>query len=645
MKKFLLTLATVALASGIAMASDAVVEVTFGSKGNVSATGNSAYNGGAATYKGNDGTPIAGKTWTVTNFNNNNNQWENMIKCGTKNAAVVSSVATDFAIPEAVDEVVLGISSFNATSGVNSIKLYTSENGEQWKEVANASQSDLVNKQITMTIQAPAANLYYKVAFDCAQVKSNGLVCLTGITYKGQMLAGDKKYANLTFPASSYNATAGEAFTSPVLSNPNNLPVVWSSSNANAATVDENGNVTIKFGGVTTITAESAESDEYYAGKASYKLTVLGKAVNIKKLYEYAPAKGDKAIVNFPMTVVYVNGNSVYVVDNGGNSTLIYQSTSYEPGDVIPAGWTATYSPYSGLPEFTMSETPAPSTTTMVTIPSVASVSNADINRVVVLKNVTFANETPASKTNFVGTLADGSSLQFRNNFTIESVAAGKYNVKIAVAIYENNGTSTLQAYPIEYTLVPDTSKEPTEQPKMITATTTNGTAVWGRLEAVPEDGLVIKLHGKTGEKVSAVLDIPAGFTSWYLIGAGEGYEIGALETRSLEDKGQWLNISDVESVFGKGSLGNVISYTVGTENSSDYLMALPAWNDKVFYGYDPNYYAVEVYVTVDETVGVDAIEAEAEAEYYTLQGVKVLNPENGIYVKVVNGKATKVVL
>ena len=46
-------------------------------------------------------------------------------------------------------------------------------------------------------------------------------------------------------------------------------------------------------------------------------------------------------------------------------------------------------------------------------------------------------------------------------------------------------------------------------------------------------------------------------------------------------------------------------------------------------------------------TVGVEEVEVaeEAEAVYFTLQGVKVQNPENGIYVKVVAGKASKVVL
>ena len=35
----------------------------------------------------------------------------------------------------------------------------------------------------------------------------------------------------------------------------------------------------------------------------------------------------------------------------------------------------------------------------------------------------------------------------------------------------------------------------------------------------------------------------------------------------------------------------------------------------------------------------------DSEAVYYNLQGVKVANPERGIFVKVSNGKATKVLV
>lgn len=50
--------------------------------------------------------------------------------------------------------------------------------------------------------------------------------------------------------------------------------------------------------------------------------------------------------------------------------------------------------------------------------------------------------------------------------------------------------------------------------------------------------------------------------------------------------------------------------------------------------------------VRVDLSDGVENIEAteEEEVEYYNLQGVKVANPSNGVYIRVVNGKATKVV-
>ncbi len=47
--------------------------------------------------------------------------------------------------------------------------------------------------------------------------------------------------------------------------------------------------------------------------------------------------------------------------------------------------------------------------------------------------------------------------------------------------------------------------------------------------------------------------------------------------------------------------------------------------------------------VKQNEISGVENVDAAEEAEYFTLQGVKVVNPEKGIYIKVANGKATKV--
>ena len=47
-------------------------------------------------------------------------------------------------------------------------------------------------------------------------------------------------------------------------------------------------------------------------------------------------------------------------------------------------------------------------------------------------------------------------------------------------------------------------------------------------------------------------------------------------------------------------------------------------------------------YATAIESVAVDA---NAPVEYYNLQGVKVANPENGLFIKKQGNKATKVIL
>ena len=50
--------------------------------------------------------------------------------------------------------------------------------------------------------------------------------------------------------------------------------------------------------------------------------------------------------------------------------------------------------------------------------------------------------------------------------------------------------------------------------------------------------------------------------------------------------------------------------------------------------------------VNFSTPTGVEGIDADnAEGEYYTLQGVKVANPDKGIFIKVAGGKAVKVVL
>ena len=90
--------------------------------------------------------------------------------------------------------------------------------------------------------------------------------------------------------------------------------------------------------------------------------------------------------------------------------------------------------------------------------------------------------------------------------------------------------------------------------------------------------------------------------------------------------------------------------YTAATfnEDYQAHQVALPVGEGTVSLNYEGNPDEAKTYsfeVVQSTPLGVDGIEAEeGEAEYFTLQGVKVANPEKGIYIKVVGGKAVKVV-
>ncbi len=86
------------------------------------------------------------------------------------------------------------------------------------------------------------------------------------------------KDAGLAYEVEAYTATIDGENEFPVLANPNELAVTYTSSDESVATVDAEGNITLVGAGETTITATSKETDAFKAGEASYVLTVEEKA-------------------------------------------------------------------------------------------------------------------------------------------------------------------------------------------------------------------------------------------------------------------------------------------------------------------------------------------------------------------------------
>lgn len=112
------------------------------------------------------------------------------------------------------------------------------------------------------------------------------------------------------------------------------------------------------------------------------------------------------------------------------------------------------------------------------------------------------------------------------------------------------------------------------------------------------------------------------------------------LGTEFKINNGTWTNAY----TFGAATtdpiaLDTPVEYVVG-EASVNFTLSAAVSSPKVVLNLTTKTVTVS-----DSANGINAVEvAEGEAVYYNLQGARVANPENGIFVRVANGKAVKVV-
>lgn len=299
--------------------------------------------------------------------------------------------------------------------------------------------------------------------------------------------------AGLVFSEKNVNAILGQPFAAPTLTKATDATVAYSSSNPEVATVNATtGAVTLVAAGTTTITASCAATSVYNAGSDSYTLNVMGSYNSIADFYTLS--KGGKGVINFPLTITYQNGVNTYVTDGTGYSLIYGSIGTYEVGTIIPAGWVGELDIFNNLPEIKpVGDMTEPTENEEFTPRAVTAIDESMLNEIVILSGVTFAEETPADKSNFTGAIGD-EEFTFRNNFEIESVAAGTYDVKCAVAIFK----TTLQLYPISY-------NEPVVD-GISEIETSNGAAVYYNMQGVrvsnPENGMFIRVEGNKATKV-----------------------------------------------------------------------------------------------------------------------------------------------
>lgn len=156
-----------------------------------------------------------------------------------------------------------------------------------------------------------------------------------------------------------------------------------------------------------------------------------------------------------------------------------------------------------------------------------------------------------------------------------------------------------------------------------------------------------------TGEGGEVVID----YTKWYLNVLGDfnewkdnGVQFNEEGIAILEDLA--IGTSPFKLKIWTGTAEDWRSNGQAIDLNTDYVVEYN-WNENMTIADATEDAVVSVkfdaknnVMFISGTTAVAEVEvAEGVAEYYNLQGVKVANPENGIYVKVLNGKATKVVV
>ena len=125
-----------------------------------------------------------------------------------------------------------------------------------------------------------------------------------------------KKPAGLSWGTSARTVTLGaDDNVFPTLENKNNLTVTYSSSETSVATIAADGTITLVAAGQTVITAESAETAEFEAGKAQYTLTVKEAQAEIEQ-------------VSVARALVIING-----LEDGAKTTVQYKVKGFIVGD------------------------------------------------------------------------------------------------------------------------------------------------------------------------------------------------------------------------------------------------------------------------------------------------------------------------
>lgn len=393
--------------------------------------------------------------------------------------------------------------------------------------------------------------------------------------------ASSKADAELSFPEELYQINLGEEFEAPVLSNPHNLAVNYYSSNESVATVDGEGKVTILTAGSTVITAASEMTDEYRFGEASYTLKVIDPNVTGFLLATNQSDIYDGAYVLITDSGKNVAMSSTQGSNNRGTTEINVNENIIDLGEDIPSSSVA-------VAQLKLNSSD-PGQWAICTINGSA--------------GCLYAGNTSSNW------LLTSTSATYYANISINAEG-------IATVMFKNQDTRNQLMYnstsnPKVFSCYSGTQKDISLfvfQHPVLDAPTVDG-------KPTSEDKI-----GVTPGKNSVVkFNVPTGTKLYYKVTYSNGSEAANAPMRA---EAGFTLYNDEEGIT-INNVGTLEYYTVTGGLDSPVKT-----------------------ISIDNTTGLNEIFVEeGEAVYYNLQGVRVANPANGVYIRVMGGKASKVIL
>ena len=159
-----------------------------------------------------------------------------------------------------------------------------------------------------------------------------------------------KEEANLSFGESTiFTAVIGETTEFPELVNPHNLPVTWSSSKTDIATIDEaTGAIDLLAAGQTIIKADFAGNDQYLAGNASYQLVV--KELEIPGTEKFELVTDASSLADGDIIILAA------VTDDGAYAMTTTQNSNNRAANAVAIEEDGTIIPSSAIQKITLEE-------------------------------------------------------------------------------------------------------------------------------------------------------------------------------------------------------------------------------------------------------------------------------------------------